>query len=84
VLFAASGDIRHIFECEESMRLLLDKVDTINIHFNDLDKMVSVRNVMILYLLLTKGEEGIDTAINLWYSQAMTASQALGIKYDLM
>lgn len=40
--------------------------------------------MLILYTLLTKGEDGIDLAINLWYSAALTSAQALAIKFDFM
>ena len=78
ILFAASGDLRHVLESVESIELLLESVDIVNIHLNDINTMVAVRNLIILHILGTT--QSVDMAINIWYSSALTSQQSLYIK----
>lgn len=73
ILFAASGDLRIMLETFDSISKMIDKVEQVNIHINDISEMVAVRNLYILYLLITKLDDGIDMAIQLWYSVAITS-----------
>ena len=72
VLYAGSGDPRNVIMTVAGMEDMIGKVSRVNIHLNDNKDMIVLRNLLILYLLLTKKEEGIDLAITAWYSSAMT------------
>jgi len=53
---------------------------SVNFYLNDIDPMTAIRNLLILNVLQTKLEDGIDLAINLWYSAALTDLQSLHLK----
>lgn len=65
--------MRHVLETVTSIESLLKHVDKVNIYLNDYTPMVAIRNLVMIYYLLTKGEEAIDLVINIWYSVAITS-----------
>lgn len=76
VFFAAGGDIRFMLMTFDSIEELCKRCDRVNLHLNDISSLVSVRNLLMTYLLVTEGEEAIDFVINLWYSCALTSQQS--------
>lgn len=82
ILFASSGDLRCLLESVDSLTQLSKRVKYINIHLNDSDHMVAARNLLMLHFLLAKKENGIDAAINIWYSLALTVQQGVCFKYE--
>ncbi|CEM39785.1 unnamed protein product [Vitrella brassicaformis CCMP3155] len=74
--FAASGDLRHVI----TTIARLPRGDgcgrlAVRVLVNDYMPLVVVGNLMILRVLYTYGREGIDLAIALWYSAALTHVQ---------
>ena len=84
ILFAASGDIRMLLESTKSIEDLINKGINVNLYLNDMSDMVAFRNLIILWILSTKYEEGIDLAIQIWYSSAMTSQQILFLKTTII
>lgn len=56
VLFAASGDIKNILMSVDSIEELCKRCDQVNFALNDLCGMVAVRNMLMIYILITEGE----------------------------
>lgn len=75
-VFAASGDLRMIVQTIAS---LPDEGEPLraplHVYVNDWNPRVSLRNVLLLRLLLEHGEEGVDAVIALWYSAIVTPEQ---------
>jgi hypothetical protein len=72
ILLAASGDLRILLESSDSLLDLVEKNVQVNVYLNDINEMVAIRNLIMLLILSTKGEEGIDFVLTLWYSIALT------------
>lgn len=77
ICFPGMGDLRNVIMTVVSIPA--QAKGTIKFYLNDIEPFIMARNVTILLLLLKYGLDGIDAALQVWYSISMTKQQ-----YDMI
>ena len=77
ICFPACGDLRNFIKSVNS--LPKEFKGKIKVELNDYNPKIMIRNFSILYLLLSKGKQAINSVIHLWYSSFLTKHDFINI-----